>query len=256
MTQRVLCLHGYGQSGKFFRERIGSLRKALKAHVSEFACPDAPFVATASFLDGRGEDARSWWVWEDGEERPSLSFEYRGLDETFEALNAICEAEGPFDGVLGFSQGAALAAMLCRHRPWQPPHFRYAIMIAGFVPRDPTLATSFDESMPPSSLPTLHVFGAMDERVPPPSSERLARSFAAPQTFSHPGGHAVPSDAAFRATVRDFVAAQALAAEPPAQPPPPPTAGGPSEPQEPLDEVRRSVQAYERWRSIRGEPGD
>ena len=87
---RVLCLHGYAQNGAFFRQRIGSLRKALKSVVEEvcrratlrrralclhrahppllrgwqFVFVDAPFPATASFLgempEERGE-ALGWW---------------------------------------------------------------------------------------------------------------------------------------------------------------------------------------------------
>ena len=258
--QRILCLHGYGQSGSFFRQRIGSLRKALKAHVAEFSCPDAPFAATAAFLDGSGrDDALSWWQWEDSE-RPSTSLEYRGLEDTVARIHAICDAEGPFDGILGFSQGAALAGLLCLHPPWQPPRFRYAILVAGFVPRDPTFAAF--ESAAPSSMPSMHVYGQTDEKVPPPSSLRLSRGFVAPRLVSHPGGHAVPSDAAFRASLKDFVAEQAAAATA-ASPPQPPasrctdlpnrsSAEREAERGDVEAEAQRAAEAYTRWRSIRG----
>ena len=45
-----------------------------------------------------------------------------------------CTVQGPFDGLLGFSQGAALVGMLCHMRargdlPWL--QIRFAVMIAG-----------------------------------------------------------------------------------------------------------------------------
>lgn len=44
---RVLCLHGYGQSAEMFRNRIGSMRKALKSRV-EFVFVDAPHAVEPS----------------------------------------------------------------------------------------------------------------------------------------------------------------------------------------------------------------
>ena len=45
-----------------------------------------------------------------------------------------------------------------------------------------------------------------DERVPPERTLALAACFAAPAFHAHAGGHAIPSDAAFRTALRDFVA--------------------------------------------------
>ncbi len=36
-----------------------------------------------------------------------------GWNESWEHLQHILQTQGPFDGVLGFSQGAAVAAVLC-----------------------------------------------------------------------------------------------------------------------------------------------
>lgn len=206
---RILCLHGYGQSASFFRQRIGSLRKALGKQYS-FVCPDGPHEATAAFLSGKDEERgapRSWWRWEDAD-RASTSYSYSGVDDSLELLARCIEAEGPFDGILGFSQGATMAALMCLHPPLR---FRFAILISGFVPRDPHYANLFESSPPPPLLRTLHVHGRADDRVPPAASERLARCFeASAQTaYAHPGGHAVPSDANFRALLKEFCAASA-----------------------------------------------
>lgn len=38
--------------------------------------------------------------------------QYNGVDDSLSALERLMEAQGPFDGLLGFSQGAALAALV------------------------------------------------------------------------------------------------------------------------------------------------
>lgn len=61
--------------------------------------------------------------------------------QTEDELRHIIETEGPFDGVLGYSGGAALAAQLiirdCQDNPLALPHerpFRFAIFINGASP--------------------------------------------------------------------------------------------------------------------------
>lgn len=202
---RILCLHGYAQNGAFFRQRTGSLRRALKPLVADFVFVDAPFPATAAFLEASEERgaALGWWSWEEAERaRTPSSFAYRGVEQALDRVRDAVAAEGPFDGVLGFSQGATLAALLCLE-PSAPP-FRFAVLIAGFLPHDPVYAARC--AAHPAEVRTLHVSGAADERVPPERTLALAACFAAPAFHAHAGGHAIPSDAAFRTALRDFVA--------------------------------------------------
>ena len=61
--------------------------------------------------------------------------------EAFELVNEVIEEDGPFDGVMGFSQGASLAASLILQRqldhPSKAPQFRFAIFICGLLPFSP-----------------------------------------------------------------------------------------------------------------------
>ena len=61
---RMLCLHGYTQSGEVFRDRTGSTRKALKSAV-DFVFPDAPHKATNVLNDADGNPlpptGLAWW---------------------------------------------------------------------------------------------------------------------------------------------------------------------------------------------------
>ena len=132
---KILALHGYAQNGQFFRERTGAVRKQLKS-VAEFTFIDAPHAATGAFLGQIDEATRGaplgWYNTRDGN-RPAISGAYEGLVESLELVSATCRTQGPFDGVLGFSQGATLAALLCLTRP---DLFTFAVLFAGYVPRD------------------------------------------------------------------------------------------------------------------------
>ncbi|KAI9892062.1 MAG: hypothetical protein M1814_001768 [Vezdaea aestivalis] len=81
---------------------------------------------------------------------------------------------GPYDGVLGFSQGAALAAQLILHKPESPP-FRCAVFLCGAQPCDDSLLNPLGSGTAPSlrwldpreegqmlHIPSLHVMGLYD----------------------------------------------------------------------------------------------
>lgn len=102
--------------------RIGALRRALKdsadlvfvdpPHVVDMPTSDASrFDSDAAATPTSDADTpRAWWFAEsreDGQYRKFVKFE-----ETLRYLRNILEKEGPFDGIFGFSQGAACGAIL------------------------------------------------------------------------------------------------------------------------------------------------
>ena len=214
----MLCLHGYVQNGAVFRERTGSLRKAVKSH--DFVFIDAPHTVTDAFpgsekraedADGAGTDPRGWWTAGENAEaqsgewvRPSVSRSAVGFDASLQLLQDYVREHGPFDGVLGFSQGAATAGLLLAALP---SSFRWAVLVAGFVPHDDALAARVEGAAP---LPhaVLSVSGDADALVSRERVQRLASCFdpSRARMFTHPGGHGIPSNAAFRQAVRDFIA--------------------------------------------------
>lgn len=209
---RFLCLHGYAQNGPLFRSRTGALRKALKGVDFDFL--DAPHTASASFLgESGGEDAErgaplGWWNAAESSTRPSLSAMYVGLEESLSLVSGKLQSDGPYDGVLGFSQGATLAVLACLLAS-PPPPFRVAVLVAGFMPRDESVLQRMSASAAHNgALPiaSLHVSGSSDSFVPTSSTEQLSRHFGVAEMFTHSGGHGIPSGAGFRNTVKDFIA--------------------------------------------------
>ena len=192
---KVLCLHGYSQNGAVLRDRSGGFRKPLKKSRFELFYPDGPF---GCFNDGEDpavaaadSSRRAWWRGHSGMDT------YVGWDESHAKLSALWEAE-QFDGVMGFSQGAGAAAMLCAER--RP---RFGIFVAGFVPRDEAAAAMLIAGV--DGVPTLHVTGSADTLIVPARSRALASLFSDAQLVEHGGGHHIPSGPAVRSHVVDFV---------------------------------------------------
>lgn len=155
-------------------------------------------------------------------------------------LAALVE-HAPIDGLLGFSQGATVAAVLAaatadpHPAPSPPPpeqpaaplaaapaapagtaaaaaetaalaRLRFVILVSGFPPRH-HLAGVLSPARP-LRLPSLHVMGEADAQVPVAACRALAECFspAEREVYVHGGGHLVPSSAGARARVVSFVA--------------------------------------------------
>ncbi|RDL33233.1 uncharacterized protein BP5553_08672 [Venustampulla echinocandica] len=125
---RILCLHGNGMNGTLLGVQTAAFRRLL-GDGHEY-----------TFLDGQLESDCVI-----GLEKVSKGPYYRwniGLASSeilaaHEYIRTVIEEEGPFDGVMGFSQGSALAAsMLLQHEidhPKSPPPFRFAIFFSCFL---------------------------------------------------------------------------------------------------------------------------
>lgn len=180
---RMLCLHGYHGSADVLRRQLAAFAAPL-AELADFEYIDAPSLAVGDF---------GWWHAVDAERR------YDGWARTREAIVAAFARRGPFDGVLGFSQGAALAGLLVGLRapdgtptPERPLAFGVAILASGFPARDPELAQLYARA-DSYALPSLHLVGRADAVVPAASTRALADRFARPTIVEHAGGHVVPA---------------------------------------------------------------
>jgi pimeloyl-ACP methyl ester carboxylesterase len=183
---RILCLHGYHGSATILRDQMAPLVAALPTDI-EFVYVNAPSLATGDF---------GWW--HDG---------FDGWERTRDwAVDLVCS--GPrFDGVFGFSQGAALAGLLTavQESGSAPPEFSFgfAIMVGGFTSDLPKHAELFRHKL---TTPSVHVIGRRDVVVPGKDSLRLADRFADPLVIEHPGGHIVPGNDAVAKPIADFLA--------------------------------------------------
>ncbi len=139
---------------------------------------------------------------------------YKGWARTREAIVAWFEREGPFDGVFGFSQGAALTGLLVGLRApdgkktaERPLAFDSAVMVGGFRSNDPEHASLYARR-DSYDLPSLHMLGRADSIVPSASSRALAACFAGATLLEHDGGHVIANDPASCERVGAFLDAR------------------------------------------------
>lgn len=209
MRTALLALHGFTMNGAGLRRLLINLENRLSAHV-DLIFSNAPNEASEASVAGleqamgvpRGAPPHlQWWSASDDGRA------YQGWDNSVAVLREALERH-PGAGVLGFSQGAAVAAAVAAlsSRGLLPP-LRFAVLVAGFTPRSAELAPLFAGA--PLEVPSLHVWGTADPfgKHGPALAEKF--SAASRQIVTWPGGHKLPGGEAGEALV-EFVRQQAL----------------------------------------------
>lgn len=157
---------------------------------------------------------RGWW------QRNDRTGKYDGMEDGFQVIADTIQEVGGVDGVIGFSQGGAAAAMLASlletersgafaaagaqdSMPYpasflasanqipaiiQPP-LKFAVCYSAFCAPQRLYAPFYS---PKISTPTLHVVGTLDSVVEESRCLALAGACVEPRIVYHPGGHFVP----------------------------------------------------------------
>ncbi|KAL8609858.1 hypothetical protein ACOMHN_020693 [Nucella lapillus] len=198
MATKILCIHGYRQNGQSFRQKTGAFRKLIKkkAELVFITAPNiVPPLDTAensAEASGGNDESSGWWF-----SRPDDYFHAqdpsdccKGYDLSLQTILQAVKEQGPFDGVLGFSQGAAMVSLVLGEQEKQSEKwFQFAILVAGFKSRSSPHQALYEKI----SIPTLHVFGETDKVIPKDMSEDLLQHYEDPLTLHHPGGHFIPA---------------------------------------------------------------
>ncbi|XP_034187832.1 esterase AGAP003155 [Osmia lignaria lignaria] len=192
---RVLAIHGYAQSDVIFKSKLGSLRKGFKKEV-EFTFLRAPHEVPmkSNFGTDGVEKGYGWWF--NTEDHIFKAIVPSNLSVGFEDSTAVIEKafqeSGPFDGILGFSQGAAFAVLLCfmQQKNLLKIKFDFAIIISGFKSLCTPHTMYYDEKI---SIPSLHIYGEADQVISAAMAEEVSEMFVNKTTLTHVGGHYVPS---------------------------------------------------------------
>ncbi|KAI0887633.1 serine hydrolase FSH [Annulohypoxylon maeteangense] len=195
---RFICLHGMGTSADIFEIQTGPLRQALgKNHEFEFyegehEVPPAPGIHSVFERD-------IYKAWYD----PCLGASTHR--KAIELLSEIVDEDGPFDGCIGFSQGASLlGSFLLAHQslnPFSPPPFRLAIFICGSSALSVSESNGLWSRINPQDLegknkrikiPTVHIYGRKD---PAYQDSLNLKDMCEPRNrleYDHNSGHDIP----------------------------------------------------------------
>lgn len=195
---RILMFHGGGTNSRIFRAQTRVVRRLLRPYF-RFVFVEAPYVShpgpdVVKVFEGMGP-FKGWLRWRDDDC-------YRGHVEATQRIHDAIEAamveddmrggDGEWVGLMGFSQGAKLAASLLYTQQYQQevlgkpsswPRFRFGILLQG---RAPLVWLDTEEEMPTGlvdaaalstaqfnklapiplgrrlHIPTLHVHGLQD----------------------------------------------------------------------------------------------
>lgn len=191
---------------------------------------DIPGFDASKFDSSADEEVSShgWWRRSDDAE----PVEYLHFDEGMATIAKVLAAEGPFDGVIGFSQGAAAAAMVAsllegeeRRKSFESHHasnsfsipyptsfadlnhppLKFCIPYSGFAAPSERYVAMYD---PYIKTPGCHILGSLDTLVDETRSRTLIDAFGGEdktQVVWHPGGHFVPAGKQFLNVVSDFI---------------------------------------------------
>lgn len=227
---------GYTQSGPLFQAKTQRIKKLLERSLAsapiktdlpikgvDLIYPTGPFKVSSADLNGAEvrEDANGWWkLRERGEPQD-------GVIEGLNVVAAVLKEHGPFDGVMGFSQGAALAAMVVSlletdradafakvsdsmafpssFAELEHPPLKFGVCFSGLLNKHQRYAAFYE---PRITSPVLHVLGSMDTIVEESESLALAERCAdggAGMIIRHAGTHTVPTSERDIAAVIQFI---------------------------------------------------
>ncbi|KAG8363929.1 hypothetical protein BUALT_Bualt19G0073500 [Buddleja alternifolia] len=232
---RILCLHGFRQNASSFKGRAASLSKKLK-NIAEFVFINAPHELPFIYqpLADQNPSCKStqspplnqchkkfaWLVSPDYDGNhdtewkmakipfDSLQYQHQteGFEKSIEYLKILFSQEGPFDGILGFSQGAAMAALIGAHKGKLKGEvdFRFVILCSGFAVN---MAEYAEGSI---NCPSLHIFGdkeGKDRQIDCEASKRLASLFenGSSVIIEHDLGHIIPTRSPYIDEIKDFL---------------------------------------------------
>ncbi|SMR64445.1 unnamed protein product [Zymoseptoria tritici ST99CH_3D1] len=243
-TLKILMLHGYTQSGHLFAIKTKALKKSLEkafpaapkpGHLTQYpggvelVYPTGPLKLNpaelpGADLDGAADDtvseAYGWWRRKDV--GPGSEPLYADLDSGLRVIAETLKNDGPFAGVIGFSQGGAAAALVAslldegRVEAFQrleksgsgmpyPPEFldpstgkqihpplKFAASYSGFRPGHPQYEAFFT---PKIQTRMCHFVGSVDTVVSEERVLALAKGSeeGKGRVVYHPGGHFLPA---------------------------------------------------------------
>ncbi|TQS33365.1 hypothetical protein Golomagni_06294 [Golovinomyces magnicellulatus] len=219
---RILCLHGGGVNAQVFELQCRVLIKQLEEFRLVFA--DGPFLSDpgpgiAAVYGDRGP-FRCWLKWgPDVKVKMADETIVNFIRQSIQRCKMQDKGSGPWVGVLGFSQGAKIAASLLYDQQnntemgidLEAENYRFGVLMAGRAPlvslspqtSNPAFAQPSQNSADPFEypsqsphvlrIPTIHVHGIQDEGLH--LHRLLASRYCDPTTsttIEWNGGHRLP----------------------------------------------------------------
>ncbi|XP_023002485.1 esterase FUS5-like [Cucurbita maxima] len=185
---RFLCLHGFRTSGEILKKQLGKWPASVLDQL-DLQFLDAPFPAEGSSDVEKFFDPPyfEWFQFN------AAFTEHRNLEECLSFIEDYMLNHQPFDGILGFSQGAMLSAALPGLQATgagltKVPKIKFVIIISGAIFNQFLPDKAFSTSI---GCPSLHFLSEQDPMRR--YGVKLLESFIEPLVIYHSQGHVVPT---------------------------------------------------------------
>lgn len=182
---KILCLHGGGGTGGGFRQSPGMLALQASFPGFDFVFPTGAY--------GSDPTANALWIRDPPGGKGVATTEPNWAAASIQVLDDVVRDQGPFFGILGYSQGSAFVPVYLAHAP--AGTFQAAMMFAGYLTTTHSgLLDSVVRASPFSDIPALVWMGERDVIITNEMTQGQASKFTSPRIVrSTNGGHNVPS---------------------------------------------------------------
>lgn len=196
---KILALHSFRTSGAIFKDQLqrSGILQDLEDLI-EITFVDAPNPASGPIPDDVAPFfSPPYFEWWNAERNTHTNtWEYKHALKSLAYIEDIAALHGPFDALIGFSQGAAMVSLVAALQKQGKvlqgqPMLRFIICFAGIRVRDPNLQNYYDALK--SGIPSLHIIGDKDP-VKHMTNDLIA-SFEEPEpiVINHSRGHVIAS---------------------------------------------------------------
>ncbi|KAH6699763.1 serine hydrolase FSH [Leptodontidium sp. MPI-SDFR-AT-0119] len=133
---RILCLHGRGSNNDIFKMQTAGFRSLLDDYEFDFVQGQMPHTEGNWSLHTKDFSSSSLWGYFN-------LLDLEDIVETEQQVLQLAAENGPYDGILGYSQGATLAAQVlikdaletaAQDPEHHHPPFKFAIFFNGATP--------------------------------------------------------------------------------------------------------------------------
>ena len=198
--KKIVCLHGYSMNSAWLQSWLEPIQLHLGSDY-QLLYPQGPIECPAEEVRammarfnmplpeeriGRGKN----WCWYRADEQKPPT--YHQIEVALGFLSDYFSRHRPVDGVIGWSQGAVMTALLASLRENEPDDhfdFSWAILCGGFLPGDRRYRPLFEA---PLAIPTLHVTGEKESDFMKQQSEKMRAAFINAERLDTPCGHIMP----------------------------------------------------------------
>lgn len=193
---KILCLHGYGQHEQSMKATFSGVEKWL---YQQYKAELYFVVGPHQVINFKKEQGYAWFtVGDDSLEAFFGAKKYYGVDESVNKVKQFIQDSGPFDGIIGFSQGSVMTTILLGMNIYP---FKFAWITGSYSPTDPEYIL-YDKI----TVPALHIWGLDDSIVTFDRSEKNYHNYPENKNkYVHNGKHVIPTSSQSKEVYKDFI---------------------------------------------------